>query len=87
MTASRSEKFSQIDNGMQCPKPHRIDLSPLGITSDPFTACLASRALPEKGWIEAIEATKRVREIKKKDVHLVLIGEGPIYDVLRRKDS
>jgi glycosyltransferase involved in cell wall biosynthesis len=81
-----ADNFSKIDNGIQVPNARPLDLSSLGITADSFTACLASRALPEKGWIEAIEATKKVREITNKDVHLLLIGEGKMYDILRTEE-
>jgi glycosyltransferase involved in cell wall biosynthesis len=77
--------FTRIDNGMQLPTAERVDLGPLGIASESFVACLASRALPTKGWREAIEATTRVRELTKRDVHLLLIGEGEVHDALREK--
>ena len=80
-----AEKFTKIENGLPSPNFHKLDLSPLGITSASFTACLASRALPDKGWMEAIEATQKVRESTKKDVHLLLIGEGPVYDLLKEE--
>jgi len=79
------EKFTKIENGLPSPNFQKLDLSPLGITSDSFTACLASRALPDKGWMEAIEATQKVRESTKKDIHLLLIGEGPVYDLLKEE--
>ncbi len=74
--------FSKIENGMKIPEFQRIDLTPLGINSDSFTAVLASRALPEKGWREAIEAVEIAREKTSKDIHLILIGEGPVYTQL-----
>jgi len=78
----KSTKFMKITNGMRLPEFHKIDLSSLGITKASFTACLASRAAPEKGWIESIEAIENAREITKKDLHLILLGEGPVYDKL-----
>ena len=80
------QKFTKISNGMRIPEFHKVDLAPLGITPESFTACLASRALPEKGWKEAIEAIGKVREDTKKDLHLILIGEGPTYDELRSQN-
>jgi len=79
------EKFTKIDNGIQAPESRKADLSPLGITPDSFVACLASRALREKGWMEAITAVGNVREITRQDVHLLLIGGGPLYDELKGK--
>ncbi len=78
-----TEKFTKIENGLPSPNPYKADLNSLGITPDSFTACLASRALADKGWFEAIEATKKTRERTNKDVHLLLIGEGPVYNLLR----
>lgn len=72
-------KFTKIDNGMKVPEFRRIDLSSLGISSNSIITCLASRALPEKGWLEAIEAVGMARENLHQDVHLILIGEGPMY--------
>jgi len=77
-------KFSQIDNGMPVPELHPIDLSPYRITPDSFTICLASRALPEKGWKEAALAVSTARKRTNKDLHLLLIGEGVVYNILRR---
>ena len=45
---------------------------------------LVSRAIPEKGWQEAIEAVKLARKISQKDIHLLLIGNGPEYERLKR---
>jgi glycosyltransferase involved in cell wall biosynthesis/GT2 family glycosyltransferase len=80
-----SEKFAKIDNGLQAPQFHPVDLSALGIQPDSFTACIASRAMKEKGWFEAIEAIEKARAETKKDIHLILIGEGPIYKKLKQR--
>jgi glycosyltransferase involved in cell wall biosynthesis len=80
-----STKFMKIINGMQLPEYHKIDLSSLGITKASFTACLASRAAPEKGWMEAIKAIENAREITKEDLHLILLGEGPVYNILAQE--
>jgi glycosyltransferase involved in cell wall biosynthesis len=42
-----------------------------------------SRAIPEKGWQEAIETVKLARGISQKDIHLLLIGAGPEYERLK----
>jgi glycosyltransferase involved in cell wall biosynthesis len=80
-----TKKFTKLENGLPVPNFHKLDLSSLGITLDSFTVCLASRALPDKGWMESIEATQKVRERTNKDVHLLLVGEGPMYDLLKEK--
>jgi glycosyltransferase involved in cell wall biosynthesis len=81
-----TKKFTKIENGLPSPNFHKVDLSSLGITPDSFTACLASRALPDKGWMEAIEATQKARESTNKDIHLLLIGEGPVYNRLKEEN-
>ena len=79
------EKFLKIDNGMKPPEIHAIDLTGLGIGKDSYILCLASRALPEKGWLESIDAIESARELTKMDIHLLLIGEGEVYDLLRSR--
>jgi glycosyltransferase involved in cell wall biosynthesis len=79
------QKFFKIDNGMKVPQLHPVDLSPLGIGENAFTACIASRALPEKGWLESIEAVELARKATGKDFHLLLIGTGPVYELLQAR--
>jgi len=76
-------RFTKIDNGMRIPEIHRVDLDQFGITSNSFTVCMASRARYDKGWFEAIESIAIARESTKKDIHLLLIGEGPVYESLK----
>lgn len=80
------QKFTKIDNGMSIPQIHEVDLNQFGITSNSFTVCMATRALYDKGWFEAIESITLAREVTQKDIHLLLIGEGPAYDFLKNTD-
>lgn len=77
--AYNSEKFIKIPNGIESPCIHPMKRSDLGIADDAFVFCLASRAIAEKGWKEAIEAVKEARIETGKDIHLILAGDGPIY--------
>jgi len=77
-------KFSHIDNGMPVPHVQEIDLSPYRINKDSYTMCVVGRALPEKGWKEAALAVSTARKRTNKDLHLLLIGEGVVYNILRR---
>ena len=52
-----------------------------------FVICLVSRALPEKGWKEAVEAVEQANKISDRDIHLILIGEGEMYDLLKETES
>lgn len=81
----RGDRFTKIANGMSRPLIESPDRSELGIPDDAFVVCLASRALPEKGWREAVRITTEARRLSGKDVHLVLLGDGPVYDELRRE--
>jgi glycosyltransferase involved in cell wall biosynthesis len=76
-------RFTKIDNGMCIPDIHKVDLDQFGITNNSFTICLATRALYDKGWFEAIESIAIARKSTKKDIHLLLIGEGPVYEILK----
>ncbi len=78
------DKFSHIDNGMPIPHVQEVDLSPYRINKDSFTMCVVGRALPEKGWKEAALAVSTARKRTNKDLHLLLIGEGVVYNILRR---
>jgi glycosyltransferase involved in cell wall biosynthesis len=80
-----SDKFQKIENGMKQPAIHPVDLAEIGIEKDAFTICLASRALPEKGWLESVAAIDIARRETDKNIHLLLIGEGPVYDSLQKE--
>lgn len=75
----RKETFLKIPNGIETPEIHKIHRQTLNIAEDAFVFCLASRAIAEKGWRESIEAIRIARVETKKDVHLILAGDGPIY--------
>jgi glycosyltransferase involved in cell wall biosynthesis len=79
----QADRFFKIGNGMKPPVIQPVDLGELGIGPQAFTACVASRALPEKGWMESIEAVKLACQATGKDIHLLLIGEGPLYEELK----
>jgi glycosyltransferase involved in cell wall biosynthesis len=54
------------------------------IPDDGFVTFLCSRAIPEKGWRLAIEAMQLVRELSRRPVWLVLIGDGPAAAELKQ---
>jgi glycosyltransferase involved in cell wall biosynthesis/tetratricopeptide (TPR) repeat protein len=52
--------------------------------------CLCSRAIPEKGWEQAINAVLNINSLPARNrgnrkAHLILIGGGPFADALREK--
>lgn len=63
--------------------PHRR--AELGIGEEAFCVTVVSRALFEKGWLEAVEAVKLANETSSIPIHLLLIGSGECYDALRRQ--
>jgi glycosyltransferase involved in cell wall biosynthesis len=78
-------RFAKICNAIE-----RVPITPfpreeISINKEDFVLCIVSRAIPEKGWEEGIEAVTLARELSGKDIHLLLIGEGPEYERLRRK--
>lgn len=77
--------FTKLLNGMDTPAVRRISRAELGIESDAFVLCEASRAIPEKGWREAIDAVTLARQRCSRPVHLLLLGRGPVLDELSRE--
>ncbi len=76
------DRFTKIGNGMFRPDSRAVERRDLGIEADAFVICLASRALKEKGWREAIKMTEQARRQSGRSVHLVLLGDGPVYEDL-----
>lgn len=74
------ECFVKIPNGMERPVTNPVDLSKLGIKKDAFIICVVSRALKEKGWLNAINAVTAAREKTGRDIQLLLVGAGEVYD-------
>jgi glycosyltransferase involved in cell wall biosynthesis len=72
------DRFVKITNGLKKSVTNGVSRSELGIPDDAFVLCCATRAIPEKGWHHVIELTERVRARVHRDVHLLLLGEGPV---------
>lgn len=79
-----SDKISRIDNALDLYEFDPIQRSDIGVPEDAFLLTVVSRAIPDKGWKEAIAAVEIAREKTGSDIHLVLIGEGPVYHELER---
>lgn len=77
-------RFLKMPNGIQTPVIQPVPRAQLGIPDSAFVLCCVSRAIPDKGWAETIAAVQRAREISARDVRLVLVGNGPVYDEYRR---
>jgi glycosyltransferase involved in cell wall biosynthesis len=73
----------KITNALESSIITPVSRSEFGLNKDAFVLCLVSRAIPEKGWKEAIESVREAREISGADIHLLLIGEGEEYTRLK----
>lgn len=80
-----SEKISRIDNALELYEFDPVRRNDIGVPEEAFLLTIVSRAIPDKGWEEAIAAVEFARKKYDTDVHLVLIGEGPVYEELGRK--
>lgn len=69
--------FRRIDNALACPPIAPVARSELGVGEHDFLLCAAARAIPEKGWAEAIAATAWARARSERPIQLLLIGDGP----------
>src|SRR4029453_12443388 len=75
-----SSRFVKIANGMQPLEIVPVPRAEMAIPDDAFTFCCVSRAIPEKGWDETISAVERARRMSSRDIRLILVGNGPLYD-------
>ncbi len=75
-----SPRFQKIQNGMQPPKVVPVSRAQLNIPENAFVLCCVSRAIPDKGWAEAIDAVDGARRLSGLDIRLILVGNGPVYD-------
>jgi glycosyltransferase involved in cell wall biosynthesis len=77
---AESPRFVKIPNGMQPPKIVPVPRSDMAIPDEAFVLCCVSRAIPDKGWAETMEVVARARVMSGCDIHLVLVGNGPVYE-------
>ncbi|KAA0083030.1 glycoside hydrolase family 99-like domain-containing protein [Trinickia soli] len=75
-----SRQFVKIPNGLMPAAVVPVSRVELCIPEDAFVLCCVSRAIPDKGWTETIEAVGKARTLSKRDIRLVLVGNGPVYD-------
>ena len=76
-------RLERIDNALEPVDYEQLQRSDLGIPEDAFILTVVSRAMEEKGWREAIEVVEQSRSATGRDLHLLLVGDGPEYDRLR----
>lgn len=71
-------RFVKLPNGVPKAEIHPVARESLEIGTDDFVYVLASRGIPEKGWLEAIRAIQMVNAKANRTVHLVILGDGPV---------
>lgn len=80
----KKKTFVRIDNALP-PKPiDELSREELGLGKDDFVLCMVARAIPEKGWEEAIESVVWANAHSKRNIQLLLIGDGPEAERLAR---
>lgn len=79
------DKFTKIGNGLPVNKPNEIERAQFSIDKDDFVLCIASRGIREKGWEEAIKAVVRINSYSKRKVHLFILGDGEMKNILEVK--
>ena len=73
-------RFIKLPNGMEPPEIKPIQRHEIGIPEDAFVLCCVSRAIPEKGWAEAVSVVEKARAITGRDIRLILVGNGAVYE-------
>ena len=75
-----SPRFVKLPNGMQPPVVVPRSRAEMGLPDEAFVLCCVSRAIPDKGWAETIQVVERARALTGRDIRLILVGNGPVYD-------
>lgn len=83
----KAEQFIKIPNGLPDMSFTKLTRQELGIKEDMFVITLASRAIPDKGWQQAVEAVEIIRESYSHKVVLFLLGEGEERQRLLHRQS
>lgn len=73
----KKKTFVRIDNALP-PKPiGTLSRAEFGLGSNDFVLCMVARAIPEKGWEEAISSVTWANAHSSRTIQLLLIGAGP----------
>lgn len=80
LASSRFIKVSNFIPDLTVPHKNQLRLS----IGDEIKVCLFSRAIPGKGWSEAVQAVNLARELSGLNIHLYLFGSGPVNEEISR---
>lgn len=76
-------RFRKLGNGLPYSKGQPVPRDEMGIPEEAFVLCLVSRGIPEKGWKAAAEAVIAANGRCSREIHLLLIGRGEMYDRMK----
>lgn len=79
------KNLTKVFNGYEPEKPSPINKYKLGIREHSTVVCLASRANEDKGWLLAVDAVQKLNN-QGLTVDLLLIGEGPAAEALKKRN-
>ena len=77
------DRFVKIDNGLPAGTVPAVSRQSLGIGENDFVFCLVSRAIPEKGWFEAVKIVQLANRKSDIPIHLILVGGGEDCEALK----
>lgn len=81
-----ARRVTHIDNGMPVDeRPFPQTRAELGIGEDAFVFAIASRAIKEKGWGEAVQALERLRQRSPRELWLLICGDGKDLEALQAR--
>jgi glycosyltransferase involved in cell wall biosynthesis/SAM-dependent methyltransferase len=80
-----SSRFVKLPNGMTPPRLQARSRAEMQLPDDAFVLCCVSRAIPDKGWREMIDVVACARTLTDRDIRIVLVGNGPVYEALLRE--
>ena len=78
----REEIFHKLGNGLERLPINPVNRADLNIPENSFVACVVSRAIPQKGWLAAIESVTLANNFGGRRIDLILVGAGEVYDEL-----
>lgn len=72
----QGKSLTRIDIALPSCSINSISRSSLGLSEQDFVLCMAARAIPEKGWEQAIASVIMANQHSQRKVHLLLLGAG-----------
>lgn len=80
-----ADELTAIPNAAPQQPFEPVSRTKLGIADNAFVVSLVSRAIKEKGWSVAIDAVALARQRTNADIQLLLVGDGPEAEKLRKQ--